>query len=223
MHNDPAEPIPPCIYRQDYPDAVLPGFCQQLERLALACCRLAGRLLAAVQEALLNQQTEPGGDQQQQQQQQQQQEQQQQNGDDEAKPEHIPTSRDRIDQKLVLQELTLDPQKTSDPPLTTPDPPQTTSDPAQTTSDPALTSRGPLTAGHRRMLLSGGCSSLRVLSYPPVPEEAAAAGAIRCAPHTDYGTLTLLFQDQLGGLEVSDPRHTRSVTRGTRSAVDRLQ
>ena len=28
-------------------------------------------------------------------------------------------------------------------------------------------------------------------------------GQLRCGEHTDYGALTLLFQDQCGGLEVS--------------------
>jgi isopenicillin N synthase-like dioxygenase len=27
---------------------------------------------------------------------------------------------------------------------------------------------------------------------------------IRCGEHTDYGSMTLLFQDDVGGLEVSD-------------------
>ena len=33
-----------------------------------------------------------------------------------------------------------------------------------------------------------------------------AAGTTRCGEHSDYGSLTFLFQDDLGGLEVRDKR-----------------
>ena len=33
-----------------------------------------------------------------------------------------------------------------------------------------------------------------------------AAGTTRCGVHSDYGSLTFLFQDDLGGLEVRDKR-----------------
>ncbi|KAL1761578.1 hypothetical protein FB107DRAFT_269182 [Schizophyllum commune] len=53
------------------------------------------------------------------------------------------------------------------------------------------------------------CHNLRLLSYPPIKRaildkdtDQARAGA-----HSDYGTLTLLFQDQVGGLQVQNP-HT---------------
>jgi len=44
-------------------------------------------------------------------------------------------------------------------------------------------------------------SQMRTLFYPAVPA-GTQPGATRCAPHTDYGTLTLLFQHGVGGLEV---------------------
>ncbi|CAG7821077.1 unnamed protein product, partial [Allacma fusca] len=44
-------------------------------------------------------------------------------------------------------------------------------------------------------------NTARTLYYPPVSDE-VITGDIRCAPHTDYGLLTLLFQDDIGGLEV---------------------
>ncbi len=38
-----------------------------------------------------------------------------------------------------------------------------------------------------------------------MPEsDALMPGLTRCADHFDYGTVTLLFQDDLGGLEVKD-------------------
>lgn len=54
---------------------------------------------------------------------------------------------------------------------------------------------------------------LRLLHYPELPrrllEEQAKS---RIAAHSDFGTLTLLFQDRVGGLEVQDP-HAEGVFR----------
>jgi len=68
-----------------------------------------------------------------------------------------------------------------------------------------------LTMQHQGMLSEGmedsvECSTtLRSIHYPPIPDSLAAQpGIIRCGEHSDYGTITLLFQDSLGGLEVKD-------------------
>ncbi|XP_045130714.1 UPF0676 protein C1494.01-like isoform X2 [Portunus trituberculatus] len=48
-------------------------------------------------------------------------------------------------------------------------------------------------------------SSMRLLYYPALPaDEGADEGVTRCGAHTDYGTVTLLFQDTRGGLEVKE-------------------
>lgn len=46
-------------------------------------------------------------------------------------------------------------------------------------------------------------TSLRSLFYPPISNKVTTDEHRRCREHTDYGTITLLFQDQVGGLEVS--------------------
>ncbi|XP_013409668.1 UPF0676 protein C1494.01-like isoform X1 [Lingula anatina] len=46
-------------------------------------------------------------------------------------------------------------------------------------------------------------TTLRLLTYPPYTEkEDMTPGQTRCGEHTDYGSITLLFQDDIGGLEV---------------------
>lgn len=46
---------------------------------------------------------------------------------------------------------------------------------------------------------------LRAIYYPPIPNDLQVPpGTVRCAQHTDYEILTLLFQDDVGGLEVKD-------------------
>jgi isopenicillin N synthase-like dioxygenase len=50
-------------------------------------------------------------------------------------------------------------------------------------------------------------SELRLLYYPPVSLKRLRSGTIKRAwPHTDFGIITLLFQDALGGLECEDRR-----------------
>jgi isopenicillin N synthase-like dioxygenase len=50
---------------------------------------------------------------------------------------------------------------------------------------------------------------LRLLHYPPISrgELTQGAGRARINAHSDFGTLTLLFQDKVGGLEIEDPHH----------------
>lgn len=46
---------------------------------------------------------------------------------------------------------------------------------------------------------------LRLLHYPPIART-PQPGQVRAGAHSDYGSLTLLFQDQIGGLEVQTVR-----------------
>ncbi|KAJ7923514.1 thymine dioxygenase [Mycena leptocephala] len=49
-------------------------------------------------------------------------------------------------------------------------------------------------------------NQLRLLHYPSVPTEELRNEKIeRISAHSDYGSMTLLFQDEVGGLEIEDP------------------
>ncbi|KAI9801160.1 MAG: hypothetical protein M1825_003434 [Sarcosagium campestre] len=55
-----------------------------------------------------------------------------------------------------------------------------------------------------------GDNTLRLLHYPAVPRSVfqAGEGSVRAGEHSDYGSITLLFQDDRGGLQVKSPRNT---------------
>ena len=54
-------------------------------------------------------------------------------------------------------------------------------------------------------LHSGHYNQLRLLHYPPVPAKALEDGHnARMPAHTDWSTMTILFQDDCGGLQVED-------------------
>jgi len=52
-----------------------------------------------------------------------------------------------------------------------------------------------------------GANALRAVNYP-ARDAAALPGQLRAGAHTDYGTVTILRQDAVGGLEVLDPSGT---------------
>ncbi|GAD95659.1 gibberellin 20-oxidase, putative [Paecilomyces variotii No. 5] len=55
---------------------------------------------------------------------------------------------------------------------------------------------------------SGNNNQLRLLHYPAVPaEELESQRMARCPAHTDWSSITMLFQDDCGGLEVEDITH----------------
>ena len=57
-------------------------------------------------------------------------------------------------------------------------------------------------------LHSGDYNQLRLLNYPPIPAKALedGGGFERMPAHTDWSTVTMLFQDDCGGLQVDDPK-----------------
>ncbi|KAE9991425.1 hypothetical protein Vi05172_g2152 [Venturia inaequalis] len=54
--------------------------------------------------------------------------------------------------------------------------------------------------------IRGGDHVLRLLHYPAISKAVLEQdGAVRAGSHTDYGTVTLLFQDGSGGLQIRTP------------------
>lgn len=56
---------------------------------------------------------------------------------------------------------------------------------------------------------SGNISTLRSLFYPPADGRGSKRGQLRCGEHSDYGSITLLFQGS-EGLQVSAPVWTQT-------------
>ncbi|KAJ5973472.1 hypothetical protein N7481_010682 [Penicillium waksmanii] len=56
--------------------------------------------------------------------------------------------------------------------------------------------------------VSDGDNNLRLLHYPPVHKDVFKKNPeqVRAGEHSDYGSVTLLFQDRHGGLQVRSPR-----------------
>lgn len=60
-------------------------------------------------------------------------------------------------------------------------------------------------------------NEFRILHYPEIPASELADGtATRIAEHTDFGSITMLFQDSVGGLQVEDQQNP-GVFRGIES------
>lgn len=58
---------------------------------------------------------------------------------------------------------------------------------------------------HLRSLHNRAENEFRILHYPAIPASELSDGkATRIAEHTDFGTITMLFQDSIGGLQVED-------------------
>lgn len=51
---------------------------------------------------------------------------------------------------------------------------------------------------------------MRTLYYPSLKDSDIQPGVVRCGEHSDYGTVTLLLQDDIGGLEVSKSTNSKS-------------
>ncbi|CAF3496359.1 unnamed protein product [Fusarium graminearum] len=62
-----------------------------------------------------------------------------------------------------------------------------------------------VSADHLKSIHNRAENEFRILHYPAVPASELADGtATRIAEHTDFGTITMLFQDSVGGLQVED-------------------
>ncbi|RYP04017.1 hypothetical protein DL764_004711 [Monosporascus ibericus] len=58
---------------------------------------------------------------------------------------------------------------------------------------------------------SGESNQLRLLHYPPVEGEKLSSNVVARMPaHSDWGSITMLFQDETGGLQVEDPKNPGS-------------
>ena len=59
---------------------------------------------------------------------------------------------------------------------------------------------------HKQLGQRGNTSTLRSLYYPPIPPNSdIKPGQVRLGAHDDYGTITFLYQDDVGGLDLKRP------------------
>ncbi|KUI59318.1 hypothetical protein VP1G_06586 [Cytospora mali] len=67
-----------------------------------------------------------------------------------------------------------------------------------------------LDEGYFDSFTDAGDNTLRLLHYPSVKSEVFKInpGQVRAGSHSDYGSITLLFQDNAGGLQVKSPNGT---------------
>lgn len=62
---------------------------------------------------------------------------------------------------------------------------------------------------------NGNNTTLRSLYYPPLPKNASIKpGQIRLGEHSDYNSFSMLYQDNIGGLEVNVPGNKSYCTSG---------
>lgn len=65
-----------------------------------------------------------------------------------------------------------------------------------------------ISASDLKLLHNRAENEFRLLHYPAVSASELADGtATRIAEHTDFGTITMLFQDSIGGLQVEDQKN----------------
>jgi isopenicillin N synthase-like dioxygenase len=65
-----------------------------------------------------------------------------------------------------------------------------------------------ISASDLKLLHNKAENEFRLLHYPAVPASDLEDGtATRIAEHTDFGTITMLFQDSTGGLQVEDQQN----------------
>ncbi|XP_029607505.1 UPF0676 protein C1494.01 isoform X2 [Salmo trutta] len=57
-------------------------------------------------------------------------------------------------------------------------------------------------SAHRHIGRDANGTTLRSLYYPPVRSDRVKEGQLHCGEHSDYGSITLVFQSQEGGLQV---------------------
>ncbi|XP_042599850.1 2-oxoglutarate-dependent dioxygenase htyE-like [Cyprinus carpio] len=57
-------------------------------------------------------------------------------------------------------------------------------------------------SAHKHIGSDGNGTTLRTLYYPPVNSTCVKENQLRCGEHSDYGSITLVFQSSEGGLQV---------------------